>query len=152
MLDNLMKSGTQFVWQTGESDFSRVQSAIGGKNVGWVGPFIDKMEYAYAVADVVVSRSGALTIAELTRLGLPAIVIPYPLAAADHQTLNARTLVGAGAAVMVKDSEINQRLESEVLALVADGSRRNEMAAASKRLGRPDAAGIIARKTIECIR
>jgi UDP-N-acetylglucosamine--N-acetylmuramyl-(pentapeptide) pyrophosphoryl-undecaprenol N-acetylglucosamine transferase len=151
MIDELVRTGIQMIWQTGQVDLERVQEAVRGKKVGWVGPFIEKMEYAYAAADVVVCRSGALTIAELTRVGLPAIVVPYPHAAADHQTQNARTLVDAGAALMVKDAEIQQHLKTELVALLADERRRNGMALASKRLGKPEAGKLIAQKTLELI-
>ncbi len=152
MADELVATGIQLIWQTGHSDFERVQNAVRGKKMGWVGPFIEQMEYAYAAADVVVSRSGALTIAELTRIGLPAILIPYPHAAADHQTLNAQTLVAAGAAIVVKDTEIQQHLRTEIMGLLADERRRNTMATESKHLGKPEAGKQIAQKTLELIR
>ena len=152
MIDEFVATGIQLIWQTGQADFDRVQKAVRGKKIGWVGPFIENMEYAYAAAEVVVCRSGALTIAELTRVGLPAILIPYPHAAADHQTLNAQTLVAAGAALVVKDAEIPQHLKTEILGLLADQRRRNTMATESKHLGRPEAGKQIAQKALELIR
>ena len=154
MVDELMNAGRQLIWQTGQAEFERVQSQLRGRsigNIGWIGPFIEKMEYAYAAADVVICRAGALTIAELARVGLPAILIPYPTAAADHQTLNARTLVDAGAAILVKDAELQQRLKKELFGLLEDDRRRTALALASKRLGKPEAGKNIALKTLELI-
>jgi len=103
------------------------------------------MPRALAAADLVISRAGATTVAELTTLGRPAILVPLPGAPGDHQTANARALAEAGAAVLLPDSELTgARLRSEVDALVADASRRDAMAAASRGLGRPDAADRVA--------
>ncbi|MGH2569241.1 MAG: undecaprenyldiphospho-muramoylpentapeptide beta-N-acetylglucosaminyltransferase [Bacteroidota bacterium] len=151
LADELLQKSTQLIWQTGQSDFKRVQFMLGGKKVGWVGPFIDRMEDAYAAADVAVSRAGAITVAELTRVGVPAIVVPYPYAAADHQTLNARALVDAGAAVMIRDPELQTDLRTELLDLLEDEHRRATMAQASKRLGKPEAGRAIAEKILELV-
>ncbi len=151
MLDELLAQRVQFVWQTGEGDFERVQQAVGERRVGWVGPFIDAMERAYAAADVVVCRSGALTLAELTVVGKPAILVPYPHAAADHQTLNARMMVEAGAAVMIRDAELSTGLHEKLFSLLHDDERRRAMAAASKALGRPEATRMIAEKILSLV-
>ncbi len=103
----LVKAGIQMIWQTGVKNFERYELRR-SPNI-WIGKFIDRMEYAYAAADVVLCRSGATTLAELARLGKPAILVPYPHAAANHQELNAQTLVEAGAAVMVKDSDLDTK-------------------------------------------
>lgn len=151
LLDELQRNNVQLIWQTGQSGFERIRATVGNKNIGWIGPYIDRMDYAYAAADVVVCRSGALTIAELTRVGLPAILVPYPHAAADHQTANARTLVEAGAAIMVKDDELQIRLGRELTQLLMNDELRRQMAHASKKLGRPEAGENIARKVLELV-
>lgn len=151
LLDELQRNNVQLIWQTGQSDFERIRTMVGKKNIGWIGPYIDRMDYAYAAADVVVCRSGALTIAELTRVGLPAILVPYPHAAADHQTANARTLVEAGAAIMVKDAELHVRLGRELTQLLMNDELRRQMAHASKKLGQPEAGEKIARKILELV-
>jgi UDP-N-acetylglucosamine--N-acetylmuramyl-(pentapeptide) pyrophosphoryl-undecaprenol N-acetylglucosamine transferase len=151
LLDELQRNNAQLIWQTGQSDFERVRTAVGTRAVGWVGPYIDRMDYAYAAADVAVCRAGALTIAELTRVGLPAILVPYPRAAADHQTANARTLVEAGAALMVRDAEVHERLGSELTQLLMNDERRTQMAEASKTLGRPEAGTLIARAVLKLV-
>lgn len=142
----LVKSGIQVIWQTGEKDFERYESK---RNPDvWVGKFIDKMEYAYAAADVVVCRSGATTLAELTRLGKPAILIPYPHAAANHQELNAATMVEAGAAVMVKDSELNTKALSAIKEILLNDTVQKEMREKSLKLGNPNAGKEIAEKIL----
>jgi UDP-N-acetylglucosamine--N-acetylmuramyl-(pentapeptide) pyrophosphoryl-undecaprenol N-acetylglucosamine transferase len=151
LLDELAENKAQLIWQTGQADFERVRSQVSEKIIGWVGAYIDRMEHAYAAADLVVCRSGALTIAELTRVGLPAILVPYPRAAEDHQTENARTLVHAGAAVMVNDVEIQATLGVELFQLLQDDARRNAMAEASRKFGQPDAGKDIARKILELV-
>jgi UDP-N-acetylglucosamine--N-acetylmuramyl-(pentapeptide) pyrophosphoryl-undecaprenol N-acetylglucosamine transferase len=108
-------------------------------------PFLDRMDLAYALADVVVCRAGASTLAELTVLGLPSVLVPYPHATADHQTANARALADAGAAVTIPDAEVDgDRLVGACQPLLADESRRSEMAANARALGRPDAAQALA--------
>jgi UDP-N-acetylglucosamine--N-acetylmuramyl-(pentapeptide) pyrophosphoryl-undecaprenol N-acetylglucosamine transferase len=106
-----------------------------------VEPFIADMGGAYAEADVVVARAGAMTCAEVTAVGLPAILVPYPYAADDHQRRNAEVLVHAGAAEMILDRELTgERLAAAIAALADDPERRAAMAARARALGRPDAA------------
>jgi UDP-N-acetylglucosamine--N-acetylmuramyl-(pentapeptide) pyrophosphoryl-undecaprenol N-acetylglucosamine transferase len=93
----------------------------------------------------VIARAGAMTCAEVTALGLPAVLVPYPHAADDHQRRNAEVLVGAGAAELILDPELTgERLAACVERLVGDPGRRGAMAAAARRLGRPDAAERVA--------
>jgi UDP-N-acetylglucosamine--N-acetylmuramyl-(pentapeptide) pyrophosphoryl-undecaprenol N-acetylglucosamine transferase len=99
------------------------------------------MDMIYARADLVVCRAGAATIAELTVFGKPAILIPYPFAAYDHQRINALALVERGAAEMILDREVDgEKLAARARALYGDRARLEKMAEAAKRLGRPDAA------------
>lgn len=156
ILDTLIQNNVQLIWQTGEKDYDRINLILSEKKSDnsksiWSGKFIDKMEYSYAAADVVVCRSGATTIAELTRTGKPAILIPYPHAAADHQTVNARTLVDAGAALMVTDKDAGSKLGEMILNLVKDENLCSEMSGKSLMLGKPDAASVIANKIIEMV-
>ena len=103
---------------------------------------------ALAAADLAVARSGG-SIFELAQYGLPAILVPYPHASADHQTTNARWMVDAGAAVVVPDAELDgPRLAGEVAAILRDPSRLHDMAAASRALARPDAAAAVAREVL----
>ena len=112
--------------------------------------FIDDMAAAYAAADVTVCRSGATSIAELTALGIPAVLVPYPHATADHQTENARALAAAGGAVTIADEELTGASLAEALTpLLADPAARREMSRNSRVFGRPDAAAQVARLTLE---
>jgi UDP-N-acetylglucosamine:LPS N-acetylglucosamine transferase len=100
-----------------------------------------RMDQVLVAADLVVSRGGGTTLAELTVLGLPAVLVPLPIAPHDHQTVGTRYLAEAGAAVVVPDAELSvDRLVAEVGALLADRGRLDGMAAAAANLGRPDAA------------
>jgi UDP-N-acetylglucosamine--N-acetylmuramyl-(pentapeptide) pyrophosphoryl-undecaprenol N-acetylglucosamine transferase len=105
----------------------------------------DHMDALLAAADVVVSRAGGATVAELAVVGVPGILVPLPIAPRDHQTANAEALVRSGGAVRVPDGELDvDRLEKELLPLVTDPARRAVMAAAARSVGHPDAAARVA--------
>jgi UDP-N-acetylglucosamine--N-acetylmuramyl-(pentapeptide) pyrophosphoryl-undecaprenol N-acetylglucosamine transferase len=107
--------------------------------------FIERMDLAYAAADVVLCRAGASTIAELTVLGLPSVLVPYPHATAGHQMANARDLAAAGGAVVVPDAELDgAALVAAIEPLLRDERRRSAMAAAARRFAHPDAAERVA--------
>ena len=111
--------------------------------------FINDMGQAYAWADLVVCRSGASSVAELTALGKPAILVPYPYAVGDHQTFNAGLLESAGAARVVVDRDLkNGRLTKEIRSIVEQPNLLDGMAKNSRKLGRPQAARTIARALI----
>ena len=153
ILSQLVAGGIQIVWQTGESDYQRIEleaNRLANTFSGTVTvqKFIDKMEYAYAVCDLAVCRAGATTVAELSKAGVPSVLVPYPYAAADHQTGNARTMVEAGAAVMIKDTELGTVLLSTIRTLIADRARMRRMQENARRVGRPDAASVIARAVL----
>ena len=152
VLDNLgpiAALGLRVIWQTGQADAERVAAAVKGRPAGeiWTGAFIDRMDLAYGAADLALCRAGATTIAELTRLGKPAALVPYPLAAADHQTLNARAMERAGAAVVIADGEAGKTLAETLGGMLGPG-RLEAMARAGAALGRPDAAVVIAARAI----
>ncbi len=106
----------QLIWQTGKPYAAKAaEHAVENKNV-WANAFINDMEYAYAAADVVISRAGAMTIAELCVMKKPVLFVPYPFAAEDHQTVNAQNLVNKNAALMIKDSEAKTKLVSSIVA------------------------------------
>jgi UDP-N-acetylglucosamine--N-acetylmuramyl-(pentapeptide) pyrophosphoryl-undecaprenol N-acetylglucosamine transferase len=151
-LDELRNGGIQLIWQTGQNDFERVRSTVGQTSIGWLGAFIDRMEFAFGAADLVVCRAGATTLAELTRVGKPAIVVPYPHAAGDHQTHNARSMAEAGAAVMIADHDAAIKLKAVALDLLSDPERLETMGRASARLGKPEAGREVAAAILEMIR
>jgi len=135
----------QFLHQTGRSDIEWVKDSYrkwGFK--GTVAPFIYEMAEAYAVSDIVISRAGATTLSELTAVGRPSILIPYPYAAGGHQEENARKLSEMGAARMILNEDLNgEILSKEIKRLVEDDELRKEMQMAAKSLGRPEASGQI---------
>ena len=143
--------GVQIVHVTGAAELATVRSAldaVGGDAGGrWrVVDYISDMGSALAASDLVVARAGATSIAEITALGLPSVLVPYPYATDDHQTKNAASLVEHGAAELVADADLDdERFGDIVVGLLSDPSRRATMAAASRALGRPDAAVRVAR-------
>jgi len=142
-IGRLTAAGHQVIWQTGKGEGAEA-FRIHGSDAVRVTEFIDTMSAAYAAADCVVCRSGATTLAELTRLGKPAVLIPYPHAAANHQEMNARALVDAGAAVMIKDAHAEEELFDTVSALLGNDDERHAMGARSRALGKADAGRVIA--------
>lgn len=143
----LATAGRRFtlVHQTGKDDRDTVASKYREAGIAAdVRDFIDDMAAEYARADLVVSRAGATTVAELTAIGRPAILVPYPFAADDHQTVNARELGRAGAALVFPQNELDgARLAAAIAELMEDPDRLARMQSAMKSLGRPDAAGAI---------
>jgi UDP-N-acetylglucosamine--N-acetylmuramyl-(pentapeptide) pyrophosphoryl-undecaprenol N-acetylglucosamine transferase len=135
----------RIVHQTGESDFSAMSKAHQALPFeSEVVPFIEKMDDAYARADLVLCRAGATTVAELTAFGKAAILIPYPYAIYDHQRWNAQALADRGAAEMILDRELSgEILAQRVRAYLIDRERIEEMAKAARAMGRPEAAARI---------
>lgn len=114
----------QLIWQTGRTTASiYIDRGKGRANV-WVNDFIQDMDKAYAAADVVVSRSGAMSVAELCVAKKAAVFVPYPLAAEDHQTVNAKHLADKNAALMVKDNEVQAKLFSTITNLIFDEAQQ----------------------------
>ena len=140
----------QFIVQTGEDDLQWVsESCTKAKLKAYIAPFIHGMEKAYACADIVVCRAGATTVAELTALGLPSILIPYPYSAGGHQEKNARILQDAGASVLVYDRRLTgETLASLIFKTLKSEARLESMAAAAKALGRRDAGRSIAQSIL----
>ncbi len=139
--------GIQFILQAGQKDYAWMLERCRAIPVRtWVRPFIQNMGEAYAIADLVVCRAGALTLAELHATGKPAILVPYPYATADHQTQNAEGSVEAGAAVMIPDAQLDgPALASRILDLIEDRRELRRMSIQAMRLARPDAADRIVR-------
>jgi UDP-N-acetylglucosamine--N-acetylmuramyl-(pentapeptide) pyrophosphoryl-undecaprenol N-acetylglucosamine transferase len=137
----------RIVHQTGTEDEAAVREAAASYPNGLyeVCSFIEDMSARLAVADLVVCRAGASTLAELTAAGRPAILVPYPHAADDHQRHNAETMQASGAAVVVPDSELDGgRLAEQIEQLAASSEKRRSMGLAARELAMPDAAQRIA--------
>jgi len=132
--------------QTGSADLARVAAAYREADVpATVEPFIEEMGAAYRGASLVVGRSGATTLAELCAAGRPAVLIPYPYAADDHQAANAMEIVEEGGAVMRRQPELDpEKLAALLAELLLDPERLGRMSRAMRRSGRPRAAEVIA--------
>jgi UDP-N-acetylglucosamine--N-acetylmuramyl-(pentapeptide) pyrophosphoryl-undecaprenol N-acetylglucosamine transferase len=115
------------IWQTGKLNVQSFKSLHNPEQGIWVNEFIGAMELAYAAADVVISRSGAMTVAELCVVKKPVIFVPFPFAAEDHQTVNAKQLVKHHAALMVQDSLVQLELVNKAIALVKDDTLQQEL-------------------------
>jgi UDP-N-acetylglucosamine--N-acetylmuramyl-(pentapeptide) pyrophosphoryl-undecaprenol N-acetylglucosamine transferase len=132
----------QFIFQTGSMDHSWVKDSLKSINaVVRIFPFIEKMNLAYSAADLIFSRAGALTIAEVTAKGVPSVLIPFPYSTGGHQRENARFLERMGASVMVLDRELSSSRIVELMNIILRDERRlREMSEKSKSLCRRDAA------------
>lgn len=153
-LEVFKNSEMQLIWQTGKYYFEQAKAEV--KQLGLddkVKPtiFIDRMDLAYSVADVVISRAGAMSISELALVQKPVIFVPLPTAAEDHQTKNAQRLVDAEAAIMVKNAETEQKLVSTLQQLVNDKAMQEKMKANIGKFARPDAADDIVDQIIKVI-
>lgn len=139
-LDELVASGVQLIWQTGKLDFPKINELVGKKYPTiHVTEFIYNMKDAYAAADTIVSRAGAMAISELSIVGKPTILLPLPSAAEDHQTKNAMALVNQDAAILVNDAEAKQKLVKEVIALATNDDLKNKLSTNIKTFGKPNA-------------
>jgi UDP-N-acetylglucosamine--N-acetylmuramyl-(pentapeptide) pyrophosphoryl-undecaprenol N-acetylglucosamine transferase len=142
----LREPQVQILWATGPNWIDGIRERI-GPVAGRVRalPYIDDMGSAYAAADLVLCRSGAGTAAEIARLGRCALFVPFPGAAGGHQEANAKVMAAAGAALVIRESELKKgTLKEVVLPLLADSRRLENMAFQAKKFARPDAAGTIA--------
>jgi UDP-N-acetylglucosamine--N-acetylmuramyl-(pentapeptide) pyrophosphoryl-undecaprenol N-acetylglucosamine transferase len=143
------------IWhQAGERGHAQALEAYRRAGVAArVDAFIDDMAAAYAWADLVICRAGALTVSELAAVGLGAILVPFPAAVDDHQTHNARYLTEAGAAILIPDSELtHERLARELAALCADRSKLLDMARRARSRAMPDAVEALARAVMDAAR
>jgi len=150
-LDDLLNAGLQVIWQTGKPFAEMAKEKATGKKSVWVNEFITQMEFAYAAADVVVARSGAMTVAELCVAGKPVLFVPYPFAAEDHQTVNAMQLVNKNAALMVKDNETMQKLVFMTIELSKDLSKQDELKKNIAALAINNADKVIAEEILKVI-
>ena len=144
-LDAFRKADLQLLWQTGESFYKNIDPKLleqQDEHIRIV-PFIKNMNDSYSMADVIVSRAGALALAELTLVGAPTILVPFPYAAEDHQTFNAKALSTKDAALLVTDKEAPEKLMPTLLQLAADPDRMTTLGTNIKRFAQPDAIDLI---------
>ncbi len=147
-------AGLQVVWQTGTPYLEQARQAVARAGYAdcHVTEFIDRMDLAYAVADLVVARAGAISVSELALVARPAILVPLPSAAEDHQTHNARALTDRGAAVLLPDARAVEELGPRVLELINDRPALDRLAAAIAALGGSNAADAIANEVVSLAR
>ncbi|MEJ7735923.1 MAG: undecaprenyldiphospho-muramoylpentapeptide beta-N-acetylglucosaminyltransferase [Chitinophagaceae bacterium] len=131
-IDAFLQHDLQLIWQTGKPYAERAREVSKGRQHVWAGDFIMQMEYAFAAADVVISRAGAMAIAELCVMAKPVLFVPYPFAAEDHQTVNAQNLLDKNAGLMIRDSEARETLVPTIVALAKDEQRQSAL---SKNIG-----------------
>jgi UDP-N-acetylglucosamine--N-acetylmuramyl-(pentapeptide) pyrophosphoryl-undecaprenol N-acetylglucosamine transferase len=153
-LGKLDRSDVQVIWQCGTYYQQEVQAKVSasGLNHIKVFPFISRMDLAYAIADVIVSRAGALSISELCLVGKPVILVPSPNVAEDHQTRNAEALVERKAARMVPDKQAAERLVDEMLGLLENEKEQKELADHILKLGIADASERIASEVFKLVK
>lgn len=153
-LDNLMKNNIQLIWQTGKYSVDMAEEAARKSAFSSrikVVDFITEMDKAYAAADFIVSRAGAIAIAEIVAVKKPAVFIPLPTAAEDHQTKNAMTLVEGHAALMVKEDEAAEKLSGVVSELVINKQKCQEIVQNLKNFEHPDATVKIVDEIVKLI-
>ena len=150
-LQDFENHNLQLIWQTGKTTASEyIAKGKAWKNI-WVNDFITDMQYAFAAADVVISRSGAMAIAELCVAKKAAVFVPYPLAAEDHQTANAQNLVNKHAGLLIKDSEAKDKLVVTVTDLMKNDSLQDELKENIAKLAITDADDKIAGEILKTI-
>jgi UDP-N-acetylglucosamine--N-acetylmuramyl-(pentapeptide) pyrophosphoryl-undecaprenol N-acetylglucosamine transferase len=153
-LEQFAEAGIQLLWQTGKPYADTASEAVkpyvdrGIKTM----PFISRMDLAYPLADAVISRAGALSVSELCISGKPAILIPSPNVAEDHQTKNAMALVEKDAALIIKDHEAVERLAYAALSLLQDPELCHRLSGNILGLGKPNAAKDIAEEVLKLIK
>lgn len=139
------------IWQTGRAFHEDVQTRMAGTTGVTILPYIEHMDRAYAAADLALCRAGALTCSELMLTGTPAVLVPSPHVAADHQTKNAISIAEMGGAHLIAEAEIESRLAGDVIELLGDEPARRRMAENLREQARPDAGDVIARDVLRHI-
>lgn len=153
-IDEIMSSDVQVIWQTGKYYFEDAETAIkkvNPKNIQATA-FISRMDLAYEIADVIVSRAGAGSISEFCLLGKPVVLVPSPNVAEDHQTRNAEALANVDAAIMIKDKEAVNQLVNVALALIHQNDKCKVLSSNILKLAQHDSAKRIAEEVLKLIK
>lgn len=151
-IDEFGKNDLQLIWQTGKLYADKAKEITAGKKNIWTNDFITKMENAFAAADIVISRSGAMSIAELCVAKKPVVFVPFPFAAEDHQMVNAQKLVNKNAGILIKDNDAKLKLISTIVALSKDENKQNELKENIGKLAITNADEMIAKEILNTIR
>jgi UDP-N-acetylglucosamine--N-acetylmuramyl-(pentapeptide) pyrophosphoryl-undecaprenol N-acetylglucosamine transferase len=140
-MEKLHESNVQVLWQCGRLYHADMAVSVNRRNFSSIHlfQFIDKMDLAYAAADIVISRAGAISVSELSLVGKPTILVPSPNVAEDHQTKNAMTLVNDSAAILVDDNSARTKLVNEALQLLDNESLKQELGANILKFGKKQA-------------
>ena len=151
-IDIFKKNNLQLIWQTGKEFAGNAARAEEERTNIWTNAFINQMEYAYAAADVVIARAGAMTVAEICVVRKPAIFVPYPFAAEDHQTSNSLFLTKKNAAMMVADKDVKTLLIPTLLELINNEEKIKEIENNISRVNNKKADEIIATEILKIIK
>ncbi len=149
-IDDFEKNDLQLIWQTGKTTIAQFKPLQEGRSNIWVSDFISDMSYAYAAADIIISRSGS-TVYELCVVGKPAVLVPYPFAAEDHQTANAMNLVNKNAAIMIRDNEAKDKLVATIIDLSKNEGLQNVLKQNISSLAIINADDVIAKEILKSI-
>ena len=148
-LESLLADPSAFViWAAGKRYYDTLREAIPAHDRLRLVPYLDRMDLAYAAADLALCRSGAITCSELAVTGTPSVLVPSPNVTADHQTKNARALADAGAAVLLPEADLDARFRDAVTALLRQPDTLAEMSRSALTIARPDAADEIAQAVL----
>ncbi len=152
-MDEFTGKGYQLLWQTGKLFIEEAQKLISGSGSKAIvaTAFIDRMDLAYAMADVIVSRAGAIAISEICAVAKPPVFVPFPAAAEDHQTKNAQALVDRGAALLIPDREAPEKLAGAVFSLMDDEEKKKTLTGNLEALAIKDSAGKIADEILKLV-
>ena len=155
LLSTRLLKNVQIIWQTGEAEFDKYKEKY--KSYDDINlcilPFIDRMDFAYSASTFAVTRAGAMTISELAATGLPAILVPYPYAAADHQLKNAQTIENEGAALLVEDNQdLAKNLSDVIFSVLESPEQIAEMADKMKKFHHENTLGDIEEELVKLIK
>ena len=154
-LDKIAEAPIQFIWQTGGYYKETIAAALKGKDIPanlHITDFISRMDMAYRLADLVISRAGASSISELCLLGKPSILVPSPNVAEDHQTHNAMALVNKQAALYVKDANAITELIPLAMKTVVDAEQLKILGENAYKMAYKDSARVIAEEVLKLIK
>jgi len=150
-INEFKKNDLELIWQTGKPYVENAKEIAIGKSNIWVSDFITQMENAYGAADIVISRSGAMSIAELAVMKKPAVLVPFPFAAEDHQKVNAQRLVDKNAALMIADSAAIDHLVKAVIELSKNEKKQQELKENIGKLAVKNADEVIAKEILKAL-
>jgi UDP-N-acetylglucosamine--N-acetylmuramyl-(pentapeptide) pyrophosphoryl-undecaprenol N-acetylglucosamine transferase len=145
-IEEVTEAGIQIIWQTGSRYYDNYKHLASGNVM--VSAFIENMNDAYSACDLVLTRAGATSIAEILTLGVPAILVPSPNVAENHQYHNAKSLADKGAAILLEDKNLSENLAATVLTYLLNENKLADLSKAAKEMSKPEATTVIAQRAI----